>query len=640
MAGNSKEPVKTAPIVSKSFMALGPTLHYSHSNVQICWLLATTMYILTCLVWSKVTTGTFWSFQAGDIISLHAWRLERFILTGVSIFEYPWQILVLGLLMGLLAVTPILVAQLMSFSYSFPFIVSVFFLANLPGFALSLLISCIGVACRPLRFRSRIIAVVLCMAPQLGYWGYFGSARSAEPVMWGFSFSPWVCAWLVGFVLAGTVLGIGHYTRYRPGLVWISTALLLIVTVGLFEWAIGFDELAYQLYVAKNNPEQVAAFHDHSITQALDQTITDPSFRGFLKGFFYPTDVIPLREKLKREMQELLRYDKWPSWFYHIPDELNYQQVRRYLNGQYDLFISPPKTWWIPQWIHEQLVKRRETSPRMAVALYYKALLSEYTVDVKTLGQEEILHFYSDYPQEGSREIWYRLYRRFGDRPESIEARWRIAWHWAGQGRFELAEALIIEARHMLKEDLAPASREEPEEDTIFRLFHRPAETIMTPVKLFELQTRLYRLQTLIGPENQCESPESSKHLAHFVLLNSYSLDYAHQLDRLLGQLDKEDCLLDNVLLAQITLVADEQLRAEQLAQLHRRFMDTDGGMKALYELGLLKIRRYQTATNPEQKKTLLAEARATLTSFVSLYPESYLSEMNKHNLAHLPFVE
>jgi hypothetical protein len=62
--------------------------------------------------------------------------------------------------------------------------------------------------------------------------------------------------------------------------------------------------------------------------------------------------------------------------------------------------------------------------------------------------------------------------------------------------------------------------------------------------------------------------------------------------------------------------------------------------MKALYELGLLKIRRYQTATNPEQKKTLLAEARATLTSFVSLYPESYLSEMNKHNLAHLPFVE
>ncbi len=637
---NNKEPVKTVPVVSKSFMALGPTLHYSHSNVQICWLLATTIYVLTCLVWSKITTGAFWSFQADTILSSQTWRLERFILTGVSIFEYPWQILVLGLLMGMLAVTPILIAQWMSLSYSIPFIVSVFFLANLPGFALSLLISCVGVACRPLRFRSRIIAVVLCMAPQLIYWGYYGSARGAEPVMWGFSFLPWVCAWLVGFVLAGVVLVIGHYTRYKPGLVWISTALLLILTVGLFEWAIGFDELAYQLYVAKNNPEQVAAFYDHSITHALDETITDPGFRGFLKEFFYPTDVIPLREELKREMQDLLRYDKWPSWFYNIPDELNYQQVRRYLNSQYDLFISPPKVWWLPQGIHDYLVKRRTTSQRMAVALYYKALLSEYAVDVTALGQQEILHFYSDYPQEGSREIWYRLYRRFGDRPESIEARWRIARHWAGQERFDLADALILEGKNMLERQLARLSREVPEKDTIFRLFHRPMDTVMTPVKLLELQTRLCRLQTLIGKENQCAGPESSQHLAQFVLLNPYSRDYARQLDVLQEQLDQKDCLRDNVRLAQITLVADEQSRAEQLTQLHRQYMDTDGGMKALYELGLLKIRRYQMADTPEHKKTSLAEARATLMSFVSLYPGSYLSEIIKNNLAHLPSVE
>ena len=76
---------------------------------------------------------------------------------GASIFEYPWQIVVLGLLMGILAVVPILISQLMSFGHSIIFILAVFFLASLPGFALTLLVSCFAVACRPLRFRSRII---------------------------------------------------------------------------------------------------------------------------------------------------------------------------------------------------------------------------------------------------------------------------------------------------------------------------------------------------------------------------------------------------------------------------------------------------------------------------------------------------
>ncbi len=98
-------------------------------------------------------------------------------MTGVSIFEYPWQILVLALLMAALAVAPPLTSQLLSFSYSLPLILAVFFLADLPAFAVSLLISCIAVACRPLRFRSRITSIALCMLPQLLYWGIFGGAR-------------------------------------------------------------------------------------------------------------------------------------------------------------------------------------------------------------------------------------------------------------------------------------------------------------------------------------------------------------------------------------------------------------------------------------------------------------------------------
>jgi len=91
------------------------------------------------------------------------------------------------------------------------------FPADLPAFAASLLISCIAVACRPLRFRSRITSIALCMLPQLLYWGIFGGAKNVEPIKWGFSFTPWIGAWLIGFGVAGAVLAIGHFSRTDRG---------------------------------------------------------------------------------------------------------------------------------------------------------------------------------------------------------------------------------------------------------------------------------------------------------------------------------------------------------------------------------------------------------------------------------------
>lgn len=606
---------------SKSFMAVGPTLHYSHKNVQRCWLLAIAAFGASSSFWSKILTGSFWSFNFQSVISPKLWYLGQSVVTGLSIFEYPWQILVLGLLMGILAVVPVLISQLMSFRYSLPFILLVFFVAGLPAFAICLLVSCIAVACRPLRFRSRFIAVVLCTAPQLAFWAWFGGARGVEPIKWGFSFTPWICAWFVGLGIAGLVLGIGHFTRYRPGLVWIVTSIFLLLAIVTFEIRIGFDELDYQLYVAKNGPEQTSEFHDHSITEALDETLANPVVRKYLAGFFYPTEPIPLRAELKREIQIQLSHDRWPSWFI-VPQELKYHAKRQQLFEQLDLFIG-----------------RRSKSHRMPVALYYKALLSEYSPDIKVLGQKEVLHFYNDYPHERSREIWYRLYREFGDSPESIEARWRIAKHWAGQGRFEQADELLAEAQAELTERLKLLEKEQTQDETFFSPFRPPADSAMTVFKLTELQRKLNQLRNLISAENQTGETESIRRLAKFVMLNPHASDYARHLDELLKQIGDGDPLRDNILLAQTKLIADEQLRAEKLGQLHEQFQDTDGGMQALYELALLKIRlwRQRSESNLEQKKKYLADARATLTSFIEKYPDSFCAEQAKKNLDDLP---
>jgi outer membrane protein assembly factor BamD (BamD/ComL family) len=161
----------------------------------------------------------------------------------------------------------------------------------------------------------------------------------------------------------------------------------------------------------------------------------------------------------------------------------------------------------------------------------------------------------------------------------------------------------------------------------------------MTVPKLSELQRRLYQLQILISPENRTDQPDSIGRLARFVMLNPHAPDYAQHLDNLLEQTPDGDRLRDNILLAQAKLIADDQRRAEKLAELHKNSPQTDAGMLALYELGLLKIGlwRQQDESNAELKKKHLEEAKATLSSFISLYPNSFYAEQVKKNLDGLP---
>jgi hypothetical protein len=214
--------------------------------------------------------------------------------------------------------------------------------------------------------------------------------------------------------------------------------------------------------------------------------------------------------------------------------------------------------------------------------------------------------------------------------------------HWAGQGRFDEAEALIGDAQRLLDDRLKAMAADQSGEESIFSLFGAPADTVETASKLTELQRKLGQLQNLISPENRTAKPESGKRLARFVMLNPHSPDYASQLEQLLSEINKSDPLRDNILLAQVKLLLDEQLRAERLGELYKQYQNTDGGMQALYELALLKIQfwRQQPETNSERKKQYLADARTMLNEFLRMYPRSYCAEQVKKNLATLPAVD
>ncbi|MHC4551159.1 MAG: hypothetical protein ACYSUT_00110 [Planctomycetota bacterium] len=625
MAENEpSKPVSSPGAPAKSFMTAGPTLHYSHTNVLWFWGLGLFVYVLCCLFWHALLNTNDLLLDLTSLADVSLIRLGQFVVYPISIYEYPWHILVLGTVMGILATTPVLVAQLLSFRYSLAMVLAIFFIAKLHLFGVFVLASCIAVACRPLRFRSRFISAALCMAPQLLYWAIWGSYDTDDPVKWGLSLTPWMFAWLTSLAMSGIVLGVGHFTRYKPGLVWAISFLMLLGGFFLFQKTVGFAELDYQANVAGNNPEDCRQFHDHPLSASIDAVIEDSATKSFLIGKFFPIEPILLREKLKEEIQRLIAYDTWPEWFRKkMPDDLNYQAKRRELLALYNAFME--------KW---------PDSERVAVALYFKAMLSEYHPDTRHFGKTETLRFYSDFPFDDNYFIWQKLYDDFPQSPESLEARWRIAMYLAGQADFdkagELCEVTLIKIRDYLK-----AQQEDDtavKADSLFTAFHEPARTVMTPFKLADLEFRLKRLQSLIGKENQGTDDASGQRLGRFIGRNPHGIEYAAWLESQLADIEEADGLRDNLLLEQTMLIDDARQRMQQLTELSQTYPETDGGLRALYELAMVKVQlRKAPETTDEVKQQLLTETRSILDAFVETHPENLYAEQARSLLKGLP---
>jgi len=160
----------------------------------------------------------------------------------------------------------------------------------------------------------------------------------------------------------------------------------------------------------------------------------------------------------------------------------------------------------------------------------------------------------------------------------------------------------------------------------------------MTAFKLTELQVRLFGLQTLCSQENLDVGRSAGQILSQFVMLNPHSRDYSSRLEELLRQTKRDDGLYDNILLAQILIIPDSQIRMSRLLDLNTRYKKRDAGIQSLYEVGLLKKQLWlEDKDNTEKKKKLLTETRDVLTSFLSLYPDSFYADSVKKVLAGLP---
>ncbi|MEN6385848.1 MAG: hypothetical protein ABFD79_11720 [Phycisphaerales bacterium] len=621
---------ETDKFIPKDLMTAGPTLHYSHGNVNGCYFLAVCIYYFTAVFWSKLLTGQllFPTFPG-------PFYLKDLILSPLSIYEYPAQIFVMGLLLGILIAVPILASQLMSFKYSILFLLILAFIAGLPGLAIAVLIGAFAAAIRPLRFRSRIISFVLCTAPSILYFAFFGGDKNADSLRWAMSYAPWLDGLITALALAGLVLLIGHFTRYIPSLIWTISFAVLITTIFVFQDGINLSELDYQLFIAENNPDKIKEFQDTSLTESLDKILKSPQRNSYFQSPFYPVETIALRAVLKKEIQNRLLLDRWPEWFNESASP-SYQTRKRLLLREYEKFITPEKQWWKPQIVHTTLLKSRARIRRMPIALYYKAMLSELSPELNVLVEKETLHFYDDYPHRENLPIWHRLFSEFPDSPESIEARWRRAVHLAGMGEFGHTQEMINESLAMIVREMEKAAAESSEiTGTIFR---KPAKTVMTDYELKKLRRKFLYLQSLISPENVGTDVKNKKVVAQFIILNPHDVLYKSQLDYLLEQAGENSPLKDNIILAQTMLISDAIQRADQLGKVAKDFAGTDGGTQAKFEQACLKLTIWKEhQLSEKEKEKYLAEAQSSLQKFLKDFPNCYLSEQAQEKLTVLP---
>jgi len=253
-------------------------------------------------------------------------------------------------------------------------------------------------------------------------------------------------------------------------------------------------------------------------------------------------------------------------------------------------------------------------------------------------GEKEVLRFYSDFPNQEALAIWYNLNKQFGQSAEALEAKWRMAKHWSGQGKFDKAAEFCDVALVLIKRKLNLIKETLETNDTILTVFSPPADTVMSSYKLTELAIRLEKLASLISGSNHTDNENSKLHLAKFVMLNPYGMDYSTELDKLLGQTKGKSPLRDNILLAKAMLTDNGAEKAEQLANIVKKFAKTDGAQLALYELAMLKIHLAKDpACSDDKKKTYLSEAKSALQQFCEVREAGFLASEAKKLLDRLP---
>ncbi|MBN1844770.1 MAG: hypothetical protein JW810_03740 [Sedimentisphaerales bacterium] len=601
-----------------------------------CWLLNLFLYILLTMFFQRLQSGQ-WLVWSGRSVSSN---LIEQVLTPLNIFHYPAYIAVLGLLLALVCAVPILTAQMYNILYALPFVLVALFLGTDRIFALCLLVSCLAVSFEPLRFKSKFVSAVLCLVPELLYWAIFsGPNPQTDPLRWAVMYAPWSLAFLASVMIFGIVLAIGHFVRYRPGVLTPTFGLILAGVVIVFHVWIGMTERDFQAYVFSNRPDRVQERFKQDITALLEE---EKAQRLAAESYLNPQGV-----------ENLLQLE-WQAAF--SPAYLQ-AQTPSAPAGEPTPAQRKARNFLLAKWeaqLHiERFIQKYPHHRRVADSLYYQALLEDLKPDVRALRNEKRLRLYDEIPSENAEPIWRELLRTAADHETAIEARWRIATLAAAAlpetpaepFQFDASLALLQEAKtrcQVLLDQRQEQTRQEAASAgwllDMSEIFQSPQPTL-TRDKLLSLYERIGLLQTLLDKENRQGHVVHERRLAEFVRLDPQQLDYETRLKALTLDAPQPDPLIDNIELAQAMLIAEIDSRRDALTQIVRRYPERDGGIQAMLQLAQVLLEKYNQSDHDSDRHLLRTRGQELLQRVITLRPDSFLAHQAQQLLGRWPGV-
>ncbi len=605
----------------------GPTISFPQRQRMFFWVGNLFLYCLVNMFYLRLNSG----YWIDDQYTHTSHSLIEQLLSPLNIFEYPSYIIVAGIIMALLCAVPILTAQLYNFWYALPFVLAVYFLGHNYVLSLCVLVSSAAAGMEFMRFKSKFIAAILCLLPEILYWVIFSGANPEQHVLrWAVLYAPWILAFLVGVVLIGTVITIGHFVRYRPGVLTPTFGIFLAGTVLLFHFSIGMNERDFQADVFRYSPAQLKALDTESIMIAVEKELAeilrkDPNYNT----------------QFTKDGLLLEWHEAFSDIFLQDP-ELPAKQY--YLNPAEEraaaFVISRTKA--IDQ--IRNFNQRYPNDQRVADALYYQAMLTDCQTDRRALLNENLLRFHYDLPSSQSQPFWNELLSKFDKSSWSIEARWRLAHLLAGtipqtpteSFQFDQAQKLLLDAQQLCEEHLS--QQRKPDDPTrngkswLSEIFREPTQALSLE-QLSNLQMRIAATLMLIDQENRTGHFAHDKRLAQFVRLDLRQPDYEKNLQQLLQNSPQPDPLIDNIELAQVAQITDPEKKITLLTDLTRRYPDRDGGVQAMLELAQTLLEKRNRSEHQGDRELLLSRCQEYLQKIITLRPNSLPAKFAQERL-------
>ena len=501
------------------------------------------VYAGVCAFWRFLGTGRWLNI---DLSAMWRGTIAPFeaLSRPLDVPHHPWMILVFGLLLGVIVVTPIIVAVLYRLRLSLGFLILAAVVGQLPVIAFAAGWGCLLAANTRLRSSLPILAGLLGLIPVLvALWllnslGMLLPADTASQPVWRWLlYMPFFVAHVAAIAVLAIVLALARVSHYRPGIIWPVLLVLLATPVGLFHVQVGNDELQFAL---------------------LRQM--SPS------GWLLPTDALfP-----DRPTDRLRKADSGAG----LTDAMLLQRADEELH----LFRRDLLSFC------SDFVERFPMSPRAPEALWIQAQCYSLRSDPAAI-ETGWVRSTAQRVSIDAEPTWRMLAKRYENSPQAAVARLKLAELALRQRHVAEACEALTAADAVLSETAAAVAERSgrPETPSLF-----PAPVAYPSYSYYvACLDRIRYLLWLIDRNDVLDKRVSAEALAAWSRVDPADPDAAVQYVQL-GETFLASDLADNLHLAAALASSDLYSRAEMLLTLTDADPLTDAGIEACFELGRL----------------------------------------------------